>query len=203
MKELEQRRIQHRIGVRSRVQALVDRSHEGQHHPSVLHLSGALVPAELKDMDQTAMYFPWGGTSANFTTELLFLDCFCCTSSLPLKSLTTETCSGTSIVARFRSQNGVSQNCLLLCQEMMPGSFSGDSLPCRLTVAQEEHGGSSVLSPTLSRLCARASDWQKPNWNPAVKGVWEMSFSDFQSCSTWGELRKVRVLVSNVTVYFV
>ena len=43
MQALELRRIQHRVGTKlNRVQALVERSQEGQHRPSVLHLGGGL-----------------------------------------------------------------------------------------------------------------------------------------------------------------
>ena len=43
MQAPELRRIQHRVGTKlNKVQALVERSQEGQHHPSVLHLGGGL-----------------------------------------------------------------------------------------------------------------------------------------------------------------
>ena len=48
--------------------------------------------------------------------------------SLPLRELNTETCSRTSTVAKVRSQNGLGQKGLLLCQESHAWfSFSRDS----------------------------------------------------------------------------
>lgn len=59
MQALEWRRIQHSIGTKlNRVQALVERSQEGQHRPSVLHLGGGSVPAELADLYQIGMCSP-------------------------------------------------------------------------------------------------------------------------------------------------
>ena len=55
----------------------------------------------------------------------LFLHSF-----VTLRQLITETCSRVSIVARLRSQNGLGQKWLLLCQESHAWfSFSGESLP--------------------------------------------------------------------------
>ena len=49
MKRLEQRRIQHRTGAKvDRLQDLVDRSHQGQHHHPPSSWVEPLVPAELK-----------------------------------------------------------------------------------------------------------------------------------------------------------
>ena len=81
---------------------------------------GALVPAELKGMYQIAMYTPWGGARVLFycrtvVSWLLFLCSFL--HSLPLRPLIIETHSRAVIVARLRSQNGLYQRWLLLCQE--------------------------------------------------------------------------------------
>ena len=46
-----------------------------------------------------------------------------------LRSLITEICSRTSIVASLRSQNGLGQKWLIYVKKAMTGSFSGDPLP--------------------------------------------------------------------------
>ena len=81
---------------------------------------GSLVPAELKGMYQIALYTPWGGARVLFycKTVVSWL-CFLCSfiHSIPLRPLITETHSRAVIVARLRSQNGLYQIWLLLCQE--------------------------------------------------------------------------------------
>ena len=60
MKELKQRRTQHRIGAKiHRVQALVDWSQAGQHHHSIFHLGGSLTSC--RTQRYIIIYIPWGG----------------------------------------------------------------------------------------------------------------------------------------------
>ena len=104
MRGLEKSRIQHRTSI-NRVQALVDWSHEGQHHHSILQLGGGL--SFCRTQRHVIMCIPWG-------TRTLPQGCTivsCCSSlvsaSPPLRSLITETSSRASIVAKLRSQNSL------------------------------------------------------------------------------------------------
>ena len=80
MKGLEQRRIWHKTGAKGyTVPASVDGSLSGQHHPSILLLTGTLVPAQLKDLHQTVVCIPWGEARTVFLLDcgwLLFLFSF-------------------------------------------------------------------------------------------------------------------------------
>ena len=60
-----------------------------------------------------------------FIAELLLLDCvpLFCIPLFPIRSLTTETSSGTSIVSRLRSQDGLGLKWFLVCQKATSGSF--------------------------------------------------------------------------------
>lgn len=89
MKVLEQRRFQHRIRARvDRVQAFIDWRLEGQHHHSILHLSGIFSSYRIK----TYFYIPWDATRdlnyllCCFTSVWLPFSLFLY-SFVPLKSL--------------------------------------------------------------------------------------------------------------------
>ncbi|CAI9172839.1 unnamed protein product [Rangifer tarandus platyrhynchus] len=83
----------------------------------------ALVPAELRDHIRlcTSLEEELGFC---FITAPLFDCLFSVLSSVPLKALIPGTCSRVSIVARLRSQNGLSQNELSYVKKAMPGSLS-------------------------------------------------------------------------------
>ena len=77
-------------------------------------------------------------TAVIYSLLLLLLlpdsSCLFLPSFVPLRSLITETCSSSSTVAKIRSQNGLGQKCLPLCQESHAWfSFSRDPSPYLLT----------------------------------------------------------------------
>ena len=175
MRGLEQRRIQRRIRAKvDRVQALVDWSPEGQHRSSFPHLGGGLSCCRTQRPYQIVTYIPWGGTGTLFyrwpiVPWLLFL--CSCISSLPLRSLITE--------ARLRSQNGLGQKWLLLCQKSHAWfSFSGDSLPYLLILPPFIAAQLSVLSfLSKLKLIIRVT----PCTRPQFPGPWWLILLVWQS----------------------
>ena len=73
-----------------------------------------------------------------------------------LRSVITESCSRASTVARLRSQNGLSEKWLILCQESHEWfCFSGDPAPYLLKPGQESPLG-TLLCPHLREACCSA-----------------------------------------------
>ena len=141
MKGLEQRRIQRWIGAKvNRVQDLVEWSQDGQKRSVSSSLWFQLI--------QVVECVRWISTTETdlgvFTTHTLSLLLLLLLSDsyhlflhsfVPLRSLITENCSRASTVARLRSQNGLGQKWLLLCQESHSWvSFSWDPLSYLLTI---------------------------------------------------------------------
>ena len=112
MKGLEQRRIQDGIGATvNGVWALVDQSHEGPHHHSVLHPNYCRTQSLLSDCssleEEPGLYL---------ITELWFPDCL---SFVPVLPHFREPCSRASLMARLTSQHGLGPKQLILCQEIV------------------------------------------------------------------------------------
>ena len=85
----------------------------------------ASVPAELKDCIRFLCISLEEELRLLFIAELLFLDCFSFVPAFPyLRSLITESCSRSSIVARLRSQNDLVQNGFSYVKKAIPGSLS-------------------------------------------------------------------------------
>ena len=73
-----------------------------------------------------------------------------------LRSVITESCSRASTVAMIRSQNGLSEKRLILCQESHEWfCFSGDPAPYLLKPGQESPLG-TLLCPLLREACCSA-----------------------------------------------
>ena len=118
-----------------RVQTLVDWNLKGQKRSTSSSLRFQLILV----LEHFRLIFITETKLGVFTTGKLSLllllllpanSCVFLHSFVPLRSLITETCSRASIVPRLRSQNGLGQKQLLLCQESRASfSFSRDPHP--------------------------------------------------------------------------
>ena len=93
--------------------------------PSSTRMEVLVRIEELQDVYQMAVCIPWGTTGTRIYCRTLasWLLSSVLHSFVPLGSFTTETCSGTSIVSRLSSQNGLGLKWFLLCQKATSGSF--------------------------------------------------------------------------------
>lgn len=122
MRGLEQRRIQHRIGAKvDRVQALVDRSQESQHHFSALHLSSCRAQ-RLYQIVMCTLEDPGPGPKSAL---LRFDGSSLIPEFLPFRVLLSEICSRTSNDSRLRTQSGLGQNGFSYVNKAVPYVFLG------------------------------------------------------------------------------
>ena len=195
MKGLEQRRIWHKTGAKGyTVPASVAGNLSGQHHPSILHLTGTLVPAQLKDLHQTVVCIPWGGARTVFLLDcgwLLFLCSFILL--LPFPSLQFSSVQSLSRVQLFATPwiaarqaslsitNSRSPPKPLCIESMMPSSHlilcrpllllpqslpASGSFPMSQLFASggQEHLNTETCSRTSIVARLRSQKWLRPKW---------------------------------------